>query len=499
MGKRHWPIHPQPLADELLSSWMIRVARDNGFKVHNFYADHFGRERQIWNRDIDHHAPTWLLDGLETYSGVPHTRLEALTLRAFESIAYERLNETGNTRLLMPLSIFHRTRRAYGQQFCPLCLATDKTPYLRRRWRLALVVVCVRHGVLLQDRCGNCGRPLAPHHSDMKKASSFPERSTMRQCGHCGRSILAPPILVSRAALDTQQHLNQALDNGFVSLSTEKVVYSHLYFDGLRQLMVGLSRCSALRDHHITFERAGVYERLTRLQCAVALLEGWPYKFLAFCSGIKQPYTVFTRDARPMPHWFDCVLREHLLFRRSRLFLAEAQAIVAATEASKGRFGLLAARSLSGRDVSKFLPKAKVPDDVADILLASLDLEIGLACDLRRTLLLRDKIMFIAGRVLHLTIPQLLELRSECFACYEGCETSFWDRIDTKELVGPMLNWYVSNVRPKLLRRTHSETIFPTYTGAALQPSAVGSRFGRAVRIALLERAIPSWKEWVAT
>jgi hypothetical protein len=234
MGTKLWPIHPQPLPDELLSSWMISVARDNGFKVHNFYAAHFGRERQIWNRDIDHHAPAWLLEGLEAHSGLPLARLEAMTLRAFESVVFERFNESGSTRFLMPLSIFHRTRRAFGQQFCPLCLATDRTPYLRRRWRLALSVVCARHGVQLQDRCGGCGSPLAPHRADMNTTRTFPLRSTLRQCGYCRGSVVAPGVPSTREAIDVQQRIDRALDLGFVTLPNQATVYSHLYFDGVR-------------------------------------------------------------------------------------------------------------------------------------------------------------------------------------------------------------------------------------------------------------------------
>lgn len=71
---------------------MIRVARDNGFRVHSFYAAHFRRERQIWNRDIDHHASVWVLDGLEAHTGLQRARLEAMTLRAFESVVFERFN-----------------------------------------------------------------------------------------------------------------------------------------------------------------------------------------------------------------------------------------------------------------------------------------------------------------------------------------------------------------------------------------------------------------------
>ena len=85
-----WPLHPQPQPDELLSSWMIRLAHANRFKVHSFYSQFFGRERQVWTRDIDHFAPSWLLHGLSMRSGLSIERLERLTLRHLESTVFER-------------------------------------------------------------------------------------------------------------------------------------------------------------------------------------------------------------------------------------------------------------------------------------------------------------------------------------------------------------------------------------------------------------------------
>jgi hypothetical protein len=72
-----WPVHSRPLPGELLSSWMIRLAQGNGFKVHGFYAQYFGKHRQIWTRDIDRCTPSWLIVGLSEKTGVPVERIEA--------------------------------------------------------------------------------------------------------------------------------------------------------------------------------------------------------------------------------------------------------------------------------------------------------------------------------------------------------------------------------------------------------------------------------------
>ena len=51
-----WPAHPKPLPDELLSSWMVRIAGQHGLKLHTF-ASAVWPGISIWNRDIDRSGP----------------------------------------------------------------------------------------------------------------------------------------------------------------------------------------------------------------------------------------------------------------------------------------------------------------------------------------------------------------------------------------------------------------------------------------------------------
>jgi len=63
-----WPIHLQPQKGELLSSWIVRLAHANGYKVETFCTLVFGYRSTIWNRDIDVLSPR-LLKVLETITG----------------------------------------------------------------------------------------------------------------------------------------------------------------------------------------------------------------------------------------------------------------------------------------------------------------------------------------------------------------------------------------------------------------------------------------------
>jgi TniQ len=495
MDSKLWPIHPQPMPDELLSSWMIRLARGNGYKIHGFYTQFFGLDRQIWNRDIDHLAPRWLITGLSERTGIPESRITQMTLRTLEGYAFERLNDAGTTRWLMALGVFHRTRRAFGQQFCPICLSEDAEPYLRRSWRLALTTICDQHGVVLQDRCNACGRPVVPHRADMTShRSRLPHMSIVR-CSFCRALITAPSTQASDGDIELQRNINEIVAVGYAAIGNS-VVYSHLYFDGLRILMAGLSALSNKAGRSVDFERAPILERLARLKAANELLVQWPDVFLAKCATIKKPYSVFTTSKGTNPYWLHHVLRSEILNKPAKLSLAEARAIAHAAEKFTGITTSSNARAFSGRDVGRFLQQPGVSNEVAEMLIASIDQEISEASNQHRLILLRDKVLFIAGRCMHLTMPKLLALNISDFERNKIHNFSFWELPNGESEASTMLAWYIKEVRPKLAQNKIYDAMFISTMGRNFGESAAGMRFTRATQRAGLTRAITNWTLW---
>lgn len=493
MATSLWPVHPHPLPDELLSSWMIRLARGNGFKVHNFCAQFFGRERQIWNRDIDHHAPPWLINALAARSGTQLERIAQTTLRSLEASAFERFNEVGATRWILPLGVFHRTRRGYGQQFCPLCLGEDEDPYLRRIWRLGLSTVCSRHGVLLQDRCFACGHQLMPHRSDMALRSGFPEKTNMLRCYKCRAKISGPAEVMPSHDTQMQSHIETVLRDGFAVLASGQAVYSHLYFDGLRMIM--RAQPTPPRSGAI-FELAPIRYRLELLRMARQLTADWPDVFLAHCSRLPHAYTTVSRG-EVVPYWLDSVLRRNLFFRRAPLSKEEANAIATTARRVDATAPIReVCRRLSGRDVAHLLVRhSAVGDTVVDMLIASMDREIAAARRSRGCVLLRDKVMFIAARCLRLRAPELLALRVEEIEEHSGSSFTFERRIETRADVHAMLWWYIQHVRPQFAP-TDVENLFIACDGSRLGRTSLSMRFVRALKAAQLQEEIFNWTRW---
>lgn len=162
-----WPAHPKPLPDELLSSWIVRIAHANGIKLQTFCDQVFGKERQLWNRDIDRLAPPWLLAALARHTGTPISSVRRTTLDIYRDRLYRHRHSAGQLRWILPAGIYHRTRRRFGMQFCPQCLTEDDEPYFRTRWRVAVLTFCPEHRLCLHDRCPVCSAPVAYHRSEL--------------------------------------------------------------------------------------------------------------------------------------------------------------------------------------------------------------------------------------------------------------------------------------------------------------------------------------------
>ena len=165
-----WPIHPKPLDDELLSSWMIRIARAYGVKPSSFW-NQFWPMADISFAIIDHGLKEGLL------------RL----LSGKMSVSYET---TANTTLLPFASADHMLLRATRLRFCPCRLAQDVTPYFRRRWQMLPMLVCEVHSILLLAACQQCRERLHPELVPIEAASI----ASCYRCGHDLRQSTTHPI-----------------------------------------------------------------------------------------------------------------------------------------------------------------------------------------------------------------------------------------------------------------------------------------------------------------
>ena len=98
-----WPIHPHRLNDELLSSWLVRMAHGNGLKLQTFTTLALSRGANLWNRDVDRCATEGILAALSNQTGSTVEELRGGLLSAYEGTVFERHNSAGNSTWIMPL------------------------------------------------------------------------------------------------------------------------------------------------------------------------------------------------------------------------------------------------------------------------------------------------------------------------------------------------------------------------------------------------------------
>ena len=315
------PWRPKPYDDEILSSWLRRVAYGNSSKLHTFCHLKWPG-LQIWNRDLDSLGSRSFINDLCVMTGTAENRGHATSLRSLEGIVFDRLRLTGLTRWILPLGIYHRTRRRSGQQWCPSCLKEGKAPYYRRAWRLGFSTTCSSHGYVLADRCHQCALPASPH------------RGEDPYCSHCFTDRRDHPTMFGDALTLQLEHRMRATWLGPPSAMPELGCGHPLsYFALVRQILSIVTsnpRASRLRDvvcreHGLDpappiFESKlpmpeflPVIERHRMMAIVARLLQGWPFKFAALCAeaGMWRSWAI-RGNSGVLPFAYDAVIDTYL-------------------------------------------------------------------------------------------------------------------------------------------------------------------------------------------
>ncbi|AVC45442.1 TniQ family protein [Rhizobium leguminosarum] len=200
-----WPVTVVPQPEELLSSWLHRLAYANGVAPKAF-ARVLGLNPGMWSAALDLRLPANIANLLSAKTGIAPDHLAAMTL----SHGLPR-------QLLLPLRNDGHHWASTWLQFCCRCLADDAQPYFRRRWRLATRVSCTEHGCRLRDRCPSCHGRIAV----FDQAELVPQH----YCVACGYDLRRAPVPYLSP---TARTLDRCIDN-FCSLeATAHVTFGPL-------------------------------------------------------------------------------------------------------------------------------------------------------------------------------------------------------------------------------------------------------------------------------
>lgn len=180
VAKDRWPVSVDPLPDELLSSWLHRLALANGIAPRSF-AGVLGLGEGMWSPRLDLRLPRHVAGLLADQTGVPPEAVGAMTMSG-----------CAMAPLLLPLRDSAHRNRSTWMQYCCQCLATDDAPYFRQQWRLASRVSCFVHGCGLRDRCPACHAGVAAFHQRELVPQHF--------CARCRFDLRAAPKASGKAS-----------------------------------------------------------------------------------------------------------------------------------------------------------------------------------------------------------------------------------------------------------------------------------------------------------
>ena len=515
-----WPIHLKPLPGELLSSWLVRLAHGHGLKLQTFCAMVFGRDKPIWGRDIDKLAPEWLITKLAECTGTSAQVVFGTTLKSYEGVLYERHQPNGNTKWILPVGVYHRTRRRHGLQYCPYCLKEDDTPYFRKHWRLALSTVCTRHQCLLLDGCPKCASPLVPHRTDMQGRQYFPHETMHVHCWKCGFDLrLAKAGKVKNKALvRLQVQLESVIENGYTDWAGNPTMHSLVFFEGVRALIAGMTsrhtkerlRKSATLDRinlddwsRTRFEMMPITERRGIVDLLTLVLKKWPTNFTELIKDCRLRYCDLKGDSEQRVFWYENVIQEEAGCGYAPISKEEARAIANVVEVKHGRFSGATARRLYGHDINGRVPEyfpQPVTDDVYEELLTSIDHQVAGTLDrIERACLIRDKVMFATGRQLRLSERALAELTLDRVRVLvpEKVALDFFSVAKSPVQARAWVEWYWDRMRPQLQPEPSADHVFTSArTKCRFRRSAIGVKFHRLVEAAMLRRSIRNYGCW---
>ena len=324
LSGRFWPLHGKPYAEELLSSWLVRLSRAYGMEASRFGAS-IGRSSAFWHRDVDKGLDDHLLQSLIERTATSPARVLETTLAGYRGFPIQELYGNGLSAWLLSIGLRGGRRHRAWLQYCPYCLQDDADPYFRRAWRLVFVTVCPQHQCRLLDRCVACAAPCHIHQVPS-------DADAITRCYRCQFDACWAwgPALDHTAGrhrvMRFQTSLVEALHRGWYPLSRAASVATEEYLCVLQQLgrlLVTRHRAQELRRGfcgHLgepyfepsfpssrgrALEVLSVADRFTLMLLLGWWLDDWPDQFVAMCAMAKLTRTELSRDFPLQPDWYE--------------------------------------------------------------------------------------------------------------------------------------------------------------------------------------------------
>lgn len=250
------PIELKPYPDEILSSWLIRNSIANGSDPNSWVSGIWFNYR-AWTRDIDRYLPKDKIYKLSKITSLSEDQIRDMTLEPIiEKITHDHSLNAKRAWIHVIPTGNRGTTKINGMHFCKECLK-DKNLYIKKEWRLAWNVACIKHRELLLNKCQKCNRTFSPHKVDYINNQIY-------KCTNCGYDLrLSDTTTVNSEVINFQNKLNDAAFNNIIDIYFPilELTQSEL-FNTIRILISFFKYISKAKKRDAIFEKINFYEKL---------------------------------------------------------------------------------------------------------------------------------------------------------------------------------------------------------------------------------------------
>lgn len=313
-------IIPKPLPDELLSSWLTRLAIDHRYKLSNFLSLFVKKQgHRVCSIDMDFQYNEKLFETLALKSNIPIKDIWKLSLSSEQGYLF-----SCNDCLYPPKQIrkLKDKRTHYGLMFCPKCLAEDKIPYFRKKWRYYFYNACPKHNIFLTDRCWCCYERIC-----------FSRISHMRKVSYCSKcekdlsTTIALPLQSNyQYGLKAVRWFEKGLQKGYFIINHQKVAslfvfesFTNLCFLLDRKENLVLDNFPMIKEYHAVCKKLAKYDskKATSIQkdfiltaMVYFLFQNYPKNILSFVETNHLTHRDFVHGFVEIPFWYKKIIDE---------------------------------------------------------------------------------------------------------------------------------------------------------------------------------------------
>jgi hypothetical protein len=266
------PFYVEPATDEVLISWLLRLAGRLQISVHTLLQEVFQVEPRIAGWRLEHRPAPAVLRRMSRNTGVGLRRLRSMIVQDFAPFGRPGAR---------PSAQDSASKAMYTVGVCNQCLAEDRHPYLRLSWMIGWIGVCFRHHAVLLTHCPRCQAKLRLPSPTLYK------EFLPTHCTHCGLALInAKPLPASSSVMALQKLLLTGKRQGKMQLNglgclnwSDMVALADVLFD--------MWTVAGIPDRYFLLQQQEFQDadhpnhRYGNLALLAALLRGWPYSITA--------------------------------------------------------------------------------------------------------------------------------------------------------------------------------------------------------------------------